>query len=346
MSGGVDSSVSCYLLLKEGYEVIGVSLKYPETDKSKNTCCGIRGIEDAKKVAEKLCIPFYVLDYEEKFKEEVIKYFVNEYLKGRTPNPCVVCNKNIKFGELLKFAKALGIDYVATGHYVRKERIGNRYILKKARDLEKDQSYFLYSLTQIQLQKSIFPLGDYKKEDVRRIAKEIGLHIHNKPQSQDICFLGEKNYREFISKEAEFLLKPGKILNEKGEVLGTHKGIAFYTIGQRKGIGVFQNKPLYVIKIDSKNNTIVVGNEEELYRRELIAENVNLIPYKNLEGDKRVTAKIRYKQAESEAIISPLDKNKIKVVFLEPQRAITPGQSVVFYEEDILVGGGIISEKI
>jgi tRNA-specific 2-thiouridylase len=158
--------------------------------------------------------------------------------------------------------------------------------------------------------------------------------------------LGEKNYREFISKEAEFLLKPGKILNEKGEVLGTHKGIAFYTIGQRKGIGVFQNKPLYVIKIDSKNNTIVVGNEEELYRRELIAENVNLIPYKNLEGDKRVTAKIRYKQAESEAIISPLDKNKIKVVFLEPQRAITPGQSVVFYEEDILVGGGIISEKI
>lgn len=341
MSGGVDSSVAAYLLLREGYEVTGVSLKISSLDTAGKHCCGIKDIEDARKVAGKLNIPFYVLNYQEKF-EEVIEYFIKEYSIGKTPNPCIFCNKIIKFGELLKFAKASGIDYIATGHYVRKEKEKERYILKKAVDLEKDQSYFLYSLTQEQLKNSLFPLGYFKKEEVRKIAREIGLSVFNKPQSQEICFLEGKNYRNFLIEKAPYLVKPGKIVNKEGKVLGKHSGIAFYTIGQRKGIGVSSRKPLYVIKIEPDTNTIVVGEEEELYKKELIAEKINLVSCNTLIEGKKVTAKIRYRQNESEAFIFHLGEDKVKIIFTSPQRAITPGQSVVFYEGEILLGGGVI----
>lgn len=347
MSGGVDSSVSAYLLSKEGYEVIGVSMKFPLSFSESNkytSCCGFKGIEDAKKVAEEIGIPFYILNYEEKFERKVIEYFIREYKMGRTPNPCIVCNKKIKFGELLKLAKHLGIDYVATGHYVKKEKEGKKYLLKKGIDPEKDQSYFLFSLNQYQLKNSLFPVGNYRKEEVRKIAKEIGLNIHSKPQSQEICFIQDKNYRDFLIGRNSSLIKPGPIINKEGKVLGEHKGIVFYTIGQRTGLGISHTTPLYVIKIDKNNNTIIVGEEKEIYKRELVADNVNLILYDKLEKERKVTAKIRYKQEESEAVIIPLDDKKIKVIFSKPQRAITPGQAIVFYEGETVLGGGIILE--
>lgn len=338
MSGGVDSSTAAYILLKQGYEVIGISMKLPNmTEISEGSCCGVQGIDDARQVAQKLSIPFYVLDYEKEFKDKVIDYFCKEYKNGKTPNPCIICNEKIKFGSLLDKSKNLGAKYLATGHYAKIEYINKRWVLKKGKDKEKDQSYFLFSLSQKQLSHIIFPLGNYTKVAIMKLAKKIGLKVYNKKSSQEICFIPQ-NYRKFL-KENIGEQKPGLIINKNGKTIGKHQGIAFYTIGQRKGIGAHK-KPYYVVAINKKENNIMIDENNELYKDELIAENVNWIS----ELTNPVKVKIRYKHPETYAKILPLSNDKVKIKFDSSQRAITPGQAVVFYDDDIVIGGGWIEK--
>ena len=345
MSGGVDSSTAAGILIRQGYEVIGINMRLPDTGEvSESGCCGVAGIDDARNVAQKLGIPFYALNYEKEFENEVIDYFYREYMNARTPNPCIICNEKIKFRSLLKKAKGLGADYIATGHYARIEydNSNRRYLLKKGKDIEKDQSYFLFSLSQEQLAHSLFPLGNYTKSRVRELAREFGLKVHNKPASQEICFIPDNDYRRFLT--VRFItdkFKPGLIVDKNGRILGKHRGIAFYTIGQRKGIGAYK-KPFYVISINKEKNTIAVGEEKELYQDILIAEKVNWIDRKKLNDSIKAKARIRYKHRESDAVISPLSDTKVKVQFNKPQRAITSGQAVVFYDGDTVIGGGWI----
>jgi len=329
MSGGVDSSVAAALLVKQGYQVLGVSMKL----------CGEKGVADARKVASKLRIPFYVVDYEKEFKNKVIKYFCGEYLKGRTPNPCVVCNRDIKFGLLLEKAKSLDADYIASGHYARTgyDSAGKRYILRKAKDRERDQSYFLFTLSQEQLSRCVFPLGNYTKTEVREMAKRLHLAVHDKPESREACFVKGRNYRKFLSRTA---LRAGRIIDKKGKMLGKHGGIAFYTIGQRKGIGAHK-KPFYVTGIRKKD--IVIGEEKDLYRNVLRAARLNWIAGKTPSEPLKVRARIRYRHKEAEARVFPSKNGKVKLEFTSCQRAITPGQAVVFYRNDVVLGGGWIS---
>jgi len=351
MSGGVDSSVAAALLKEEGYEVIGVTMKIWDGETfgregAHHACYGpgeIEDIEDAKKVAEILRIPFYTVDLKQEYKTDVLDYFFDEYLSGRTPNPCVVCNRKVKFNALIKRARANGIkfDYFATGHYARVEynKAIYRYLLKKARDSRKDQSYFLYSLSQEQLRYSLFPLGNYTKKEVRLIAHSLGFDINNKPESQNFITGG---YSSFFKSSAQ----PGPILNKQGEILGKHQGIPFYTIGQRKGLKISSGERLYVTAIDQERNAIVVGRKEELCGEEFIAYNLNWIAMKKLKKPIKAKAKIRYLHREAKVEVIPLDKEKIHVKFREPQMAITPGQVVVLYDGDIVIGGGLIEKKI
>jgi tRNA-specific 2-thiouridylase len=342
MSGGVDSSVAASLLVKADYEVIGINLKLFDAEES-GKCCGSQGAEDARAVCQKLGIPFYSFDYRKEFEEKVIKYFCLEYVRGKTPNPCVTCNETIKFGALLHKAKSLGADYIATGHYAKLgyDKKNKRYLLKKGKDTERDQSYFLFSLSQEQLQSTLFPLGDYTKGEVRELAKKIGLKTHDKPASQDICFIFGCDYREFLRNHLDDTYKSGLIVNNNDETLGKHKGIPFYTIGQRKGLGPHK-KPMYVIRIDKEKNVIVIGEEKELYQDTLTAENVNWIEIEKLVKPLKLRAKTRYRSKESEAIVYPMKKGLVKVKFTKPQRAITPGQAVVFYDKNKVIGGGWI----
>ncbi len=336
MSGGVDSSVAALLLKKQGYDVTGVSLKLFEHSK----CCGARGIEDARGVANKIGIPFYALNCRKEFNDKIINYFRRSYEAGITPNPCVLCNSIIKFGWLLKKAGELGISYIATGHYARIERKNGRWLLKKGKDAGKEQSYFLYPLTQGQLRVSVFPLGDYTKSRVRSIARENKLKVHAKPGSQEICFIPDNDYRKFLSGKG-YRGRPGPIVDLKGNVLGEHRGIAFYTIGQRSGLGISHKTPLYVISINGKKNTVVVGGAEDTYSKEFVTANVNWLikPIDKI----RVRAKIRYRHEPGAAVVRRLKNNRVRVRFLKPQRSITPGQSVVFYKRNVVVGGGIIT---
>jgi len=342
MSGGVDSSTAACLLAKQGYEVIGLSMKLPHTGEvSESGCCGILGIDDARKVAQRLGIPFYDLNCEKEFKNKVIDYFCREYVSGRTPNPCIICNETVKLGSLLKKAGSLGADYIATGHYARLEHNGKRYLLKKGKDKEKDQSYFLFSLSQKQLEHIRFPLGDYTKEEVRKLAKKFGLKVHDKPASQEICFVST-NYHEFIRTQINAnCFRAGPIVDTTGKVLGEHKGIAFYTIGQRKGIGAHK-KPLYVVEIDKENNTVIIGGEENLFKSELEASGVKWSSIEEPAEPLKVKARIRYRHKEQDALVTPLGGDKVKVRFDKAPRAITPGQAVVFYDGDTLLGGGWI----
>lgn len=345
MSGGVDSSTAAYLLLKQGYEVLGVSLKLFNNNGSMgSSCCGIQGINDARGVAFKLGIPFYALNYVKEFEEKVIDYFSNEYKNGRTPNPCIMCNKRIKFESLLKKAKNLEADYVATGHYARinYDKETKRYILTRGKDKEKDQSYFLFSIPQASLKYSLFPLGSYTKGEVRKLAKKIGIKVHSKPASQEICFIPNNNYKSFLTEKDSNITKPGPIINRKGKVLGQHKGIAFYTVGQRKGLRISHKRPLYVLTIDRRKNTIVVGEKEETYSKGLIATNVNWVSMDGIDNSLRVKAKIRYNHKPAAATVSKVDKSKVRVKFHKPQGSITPGQAVVFYRRNTVVGGGVI----
>ena len=343
MSGGVDSSVAAALLIDQAYEVVGTTMQiWPTTDES--SCCSLSAVEDARRVASKLSIPYYVFNFKDIFKEEVVEYFIKEYLEGKTPNPCIACNKKIKFEHLLNKALSMDIDYVATGHYARIVKKNDRYLLKKSKSKTKDQTYVLYNLTQKQLSHTLFPVGEYDKKKIRKIAKDLGLLVASKPDSQDICFIEDNNYAKFIVENSKFKIEEGDIVNRKGEILGKHKGLTNYTIGQRKGIGISSKEPLYVVDIDLEKNILIVGKEEEIYRDELIATDLNFISIDKLEKPMKVKAKIRYGAKEEKAVITPLNDQDVHVKFRKKQRAITPGQSVVFYKGAIVVGGGIIKK--
>ena len=349
MSGGVDSSVAAYLLKQQGYDVIGVTMQIWQ-DKSKEViereggCCSLSAVEDARRVCDKLDIPFYVMNFKQIFEKLVIDYFVDEYLTGRTPNPCIACNKFIKFDALMERSKALEAEYVATGHYARilYDEGCKRYIIRKSATPEKDQTYVLYNLNQTQLSHILMPLGDYNKEQVREIARKLDLKTANKPESQEICFVEDNNYGRFISERRGDEIKPGLFVDARGNKLGTHKGIVHYTIGQRKGLGIALGKPMFVVEIIPEKNLVVLGDETEVFSRELTASKMNFITFEKLEAAIDVKAKIRYSAKEAEAAVTPIDSDRVKVVFEEPQRAITPGQAVVFYQDDVLVGGGTI----
>jgi len=346
MSGGVDSSVAAALLKEEGYAVIGVTMKIWNGEAfrgeiRRHGCYGPgaeRGIEDARKIAEILGVPFHVIDLEREYKSQVLGYFYREYLSGRTPNPCIRCNRWVKFDALGKRARDSGIefDYIATGHYARVEydESRRRYLLKKAKDLRKDQSYFLFSLSQAQLGQALFPVGSYTKDEVRRISSDFGFGIDSKPESQNFI---AGSYHSLVEAEAH----PGPILDRQGNVLGQHQGIPFYTIGQRRQLGISAKEPLYVTDIDPQKNTIIVGNKGELYRDELTASELNWITERPAQPIK-ARARIRYLHGEAEAMIAPLDENKVYVKFKEPQMAISPGQVVVFYDGEVVIGGGTI----
>lgn len=346
MSGGVDSSVAAYLLKKQGYDVIGITMQVWQEDKEyeekEGGCCSLKSVEDARKVAYKLDIPFYVINFKDIFKNKVIDYFVDEYMKGRTPNPCIACNKFIKFDALLKKAMALGAQYVATGHYATIERINDRYVIRKSEDDKKDQTYVLYNFTQYELSHTLMPCGIYHKDKIREIAKEIGLNVYNKKDSVEICFIPDNDHGAFIKKQVPDKVKQGNFVDPKGNILGKHKGIVYYTIGQRKGLGIALGKPMFVTDINPFTNEVVLGSEEDIWKTELIAGDMNFIPFDKLQQPMEVEAKIRYLAKPSSAVIYPLENGTVKVVFKQKQRAVTKGQSVVFYNGDLLVGGGII----
>lgn len=346
MSGGVDSSVAAYLLKEQGYDVIGITMKHWEEDddfvEREGGCCSLSATEDARRVADRLGIPFYVLNFKDVFKEKVIDYFVQEYIEGKTPNPCIACNKHIKFDEFLRKAKGIGADYVATGHYAKIENRDGRYYLLRADDDKKDQTYALYNFTQEQLAHTLMPCGDYTKDKIREIAKEIGLAVHNKKDSEEICFIPDNNHGGYILKNRPNEVKEGNFVDKHGNILGKHKGIVYYTIGQRKGLGIALGRPVFVTDINPKTNEVVLGPEEDIFKTDLIATDVNFIPFDELKEPLEVEAKVRYSAKTSKAIISPLKDGKVKVSFENKQRAITKGQSVVFYKDDFVVGGGII----
>ncbi len=338
MSGGVDSSVAAALLKDEGHEVIGITMKLFDGKDSSSSCCSLSSVEDARRVASRLGIPHYVINFKRIFKHDVIDDFISEYNRGRTPNPCVRCNELIKFDALLKKAKDLGASHIATGHYAKVGKGKNgRFILKKGIDGNKDQSYFLYPLSQEALSSTIFPLGDLTKTDVRKLAKKYKLKVADKPESQEICFV-----------EGSFgsLFKPqkGAILDLNGRVLGSHKGYQLYTIGQRRGLGLSREKPAYVVKIDPANNELTVGDKGDVYGDDLVAGSINYIYVSRITSPVKLKAKIRYNSPEADAAISPAAQGKVRVTFKKPQFAITPGQSVVFYDGDIVFGGGIIEK--
>ncbi len=347
MSGGVDSSVAAFLLKEKGFEVIGATFDlspYPHSLfwVKKYVSVHKQMINEAKKAAKKIGIRHYVFNLRKLFEKKVIENFCREYKCGKTPNPCIRCNQFIKFDALFKAVRKLDADYICTGHYakIQYNKGQNKFFLKKAKDRTKDQSYFLYVLKPKNLKRILFPLGELKKEQVRKIAHKVKLDNYNHRDSQELCFVARKDYREFLNR---FLSpKPGEIVDTGRHILGKHKGIFSYTIGQRKGLGLTAKRPYYVVAIDGKRRRVVVGFEKELYSSSLIAKNINFLGSDKLTKPLRVKAKIRYKHPAHEAVISKVDKNRIKVKFLRPQRAITPGQSVVFYQKDIVIGGGII----
>ena len=350
MSGGVDSSVAAVLLLQQGYELSGVNLRMFHNEdlgqSRERTCCSLADAEDAALVARRLGFPFYVFDFSQVFRDTVIRNFVQEYQAGRTPNPCAECNRSVKFGALLQRARTLGCDYLATGHYARVEQdpSSGRYLLKRAADRSKDQTYFLYMLTQEQLAHTLFPLGGLCKTEVRQIAEAHDLVNARKHDSQDICFVPDGKYADFIERTVGSPAPAGPFLDREGRVLGRHKGLIRYTLGQHKGLGLSTEEPLYVLEKDAAANTIRLGPDSALWTRQLTAEQVNLISLPELTAPLRVTAKTRYSQRESAAVLEPLPGGQARLTFDEPQRAITPGQAVVFYDGDVVVGGGIIRE--
>lgn len=355
MSGGVDSSVAAALLLEGGYNVIGITMKTYSFDgvggniDNETSCCGLDAINDARMVAATLGIPHYVLDFTEQFRREVIDNFIGEYLHGRTPNPCVICNRKIKWGELIRKAEALGAEFIATGHYarIRFDEARGRYIISQAQYASKDQSYALWGLSQYALSKTIFPLGGLTKPEVRKMAEKFALKTASKQESYEICFVADDDYERFLKEQVpdlEARVAGGDIIFE-GRVVGKHRGFPFYTIGQRRGLGAY-GEPVYVTEVESESNSIRVGRETDLMHRGLIASNVNLISCEDLGEPLRVTAKVRYKDSLTPATLSPEGEGRIRVVFDEPKRAIAPGQSVVMYEGDDLLGGGVIDEVV
>ena len=351
MSGGVDSSVAAYLMRKQGYECIGATMKlYHNEDiciPKDHSCCSLDDVEDARAVAASMDIPYYVFNFSERFKEEVMDKFVHCYECGITPNPCIDCNRYLKFEYLYNRAKELGYDYVVTGHYaqIKYDASIDRYLLSKAVDASKEQSYVLYSLTQEQLAHTQFPLGCMPKSKTREIAEQQGFINAKKHDSQDICFVQNGNYAEFIEDYTKKTYPEGNFVDVHGNILGRHKGIIRYTIGQRKGLGLSLKEPMYVMEINTIDNTVVLGRDADLFTDTLIANDINLISVPRIDGEMRVKAKVRYRHTEQPATVTQIGDDTIKVVFDEPQRAITKGQAVVLYDGDIVVGGGTIVEK-
>jgi tRNA-specific 2-thiouridylase len=356
MSGGVDSSVAAGILASQGYDLVGVTIKtYRYEDVGGNvgnesSCCSLDGINDARAVASQLGFPHYTLDFSERFGFEVIDNFVDEYLAGRTPNPCVVCNRHIKWEELLRKADALGAGYIATGHYarVRRDPESGRSILSRGADASKDQSYALWGLTQPSLSRTIFPLGDITKVEARAIGEKLGLKVAGKPESFEICFIPDNDYGRFLKERVPTLenaVGGGEMVRD-GEIIGRHGGYPFYTIGQRRGLGVATGEPLYVTGIDAESNRVSLGTERELYSAGLVARDVNLVKYAALQDGARVHAKIRYRDDGAPATVRNREDGSLEVRFDTPRRAVTPGQSVVFFEGDDVLGGGVIDSPI
>ncbi len=349
----MDSSTTAALLVERGYTVIGLMMRLwsegGEGDErfTSNRCCSPEAVADARGVCQTLGIPFYLLNFESEFKTHVVDFFLDGYARGVTPNPCLQCNRMVKFGALLDKARALGADYLATGHYARVREQGGKFELLKGVDLKKDQSYALHILNQEQLSRAMFPLGEYAKEQTREMARRFGLRIAEKHESQDLCFIADGEYRNFLRRNISNSLTPGNIEDTRGNVIGKHEGLPFYTIGQRKGLGIAVGEPLYVIHLDAARNVVVVGRAEELGKCELVATDMNWIAGSAPYGEIRVTAKIRYRAAETSATVKALPPwpkigDRARVVFDQPLRDITPGQAVVFYNGEVCLGGGVI----
>jgi tRNA-specific 2-thiouridylase len=342
MSGGVDSSVAALLLKEAGYTVTGVTMCLGiRQDGDRASCCGGDAIEDAKRVCGQLEVPHFVFDFAQLMEDLVISKFTAEYIKGRTPNPCVDCNRYLKFGTLLDKARGLGFDYLATGHYAQIENTGDAWRLLRPKDKNKDQTYFLYPIKKDDLSLVLFPLGNLSKSDVRAQAKKSGLSVAQKAESQDICFVTQGNYRQFFE-ERNLSVAAGNIVDQDGKVLGRHQGIIYYTIGQRSGLGISAKTPLYVLRFDIRTNSVVVGNKEDLLASGLIAGDLNLLTDQFPE---EVEAKIRYRKKPARCFVTK-EGEKLKVIFKEAQESITPGQAVVFYKDDEVLGGGVIEEVI
>ncbi|MEE1227411.1 MAG: tRNA 2-thiouridine(34) synthase MnmA [Lachnospiraceae bacterium] len=344
MSGGVDSSVAAYLMQKQGYDCVGVTMKLYDNDdigiKCEKTCCSLSDIEDARSVAYKLNMPYYVFNFKDDFKDKVIDPFIRSYQNGMTPNPCIECNRHLKFEHLYKRAKALGCDVIVTGHYARVVKEGDRYQLRKGLDDSKDQSYVLYSMTQDQLAHTVFPLGEYKKTEIRKIAEEAGFFNAHKHDSQDICFIPDGDYHKFIEETTGEKSVPGNFVDTEGNVIAQHKGYYCYTVGQRRGLGISAPEPYYVLEIRPKTNEVVIGHNDELFRNDLIADDFNWIEDAAL--DEVIEGRIRYHQVDKPCTVRKMDDGRVAIHFLEPMRAITKGQAVVVYRGDHVVGGGTI----
>lgn len=366
MSGGVDSSVAAYLLKEQGYDVIGVTMQIWQDEdicsmEENGGCCGLSAVEDARRVASALDIPYYVMNFKKEFKENVIDYFVSEYLHARTPNPCIACNRYVKWESLLNRSLGLGASYVATGHYASIAKLPNgRYTIQKSVTPAKDQTYALYNLTQHQLSHTLMPVGAYAKDEIRALAQKLQLPVANKPDSQEICFVSDNDYAGFIQdylKEKQSSvnhendsallrdykgLQPGNYINTAGEVIGKHKGLVHYTVGQRKGLNLAMGHPVFVLELRPETNEVVIGNAEEVFSDRLHANRLNFMSIEDLDGEMEVQAKIRYSHKGAKCTIKKTGKDEVLCIFEEPQRAITPGQAVVFYQGDYVVGGGTI----
>ncbi len=350
MSGGVDSSATAALLQEQGYEVIGITLKlWPQdcVSRAEDKCCGPQAVSDARSVCHKLGIPYYLVDESAEFQTRVIQYFADEYKAGRTPNPCVMCNQALKFGRLLERADQLGAQYIATGHFARLEGApgGKRTLLKRGRDTRKDQSYFLFSLRQDQLARALFPLGEKTKSDTREVARHCQLKTADKEESMEICFVPDNDYGKFLQQADLARKHRGDIVDIQGRVLGFHEGIEFYTIGQRRGLGISSSRPLYVVDLDAERNRVVVGDDSALDGDEFLADRCNWVPFDSPPSSLEATVKIRYNHPGTPADITPLEGGRARVKLRVPQRAITPGQAAVFYQDDLVLGGGWISGR-
>lgn len=353
MSGGVDSTVAAYQLKEMGYEVIGVNMRLWQDDameeehfKKDGGCCSLSSVEDARRVCSKMDIPFYALDFKQVFKATVVDYFIDAYQKAETPNPCIACNKHVKFESLLERAHQLGAYYVATGHYakIKYDEQSSRYLVYQSNAIHKDQTYALYNLTQDQLKHILMPLGDFQsKDEVRKIAEGLDVMMSQKSDSQEICFVPDGDYAGFLKRNGVNDEKKGDFVDSKGNVLGRHKGIIHYTVGQRKGLGMTFGKPMYVISIDPVKNQVVLGEADEVFEQTLYAREINFIPFEQLTQPLECEAKVRYNSKAAPCLLYPDGEDRVKVVFKEAQRAVTPGQAVVFYQGDLLVGGGTIT---
>ena len=351
MSGGVDSSVAAALLVQQGYEVIGIMMRlWSDSIESSsplvNRCCTPDQMADARRVADHLNIPFYVLDAQSQFRSSIVQQFIDEHLAGRTPNPCIACNRKIRFGYLLGHAQALGAQFLATGHYARVKRTNESYELLRGTDPNKDQSYVLYTLTQEKLARVLFPVGEFVKEHVRELAKEFGLPVAAKHDSQDLCFVVDGDHKGFLQRHGENGFAPGLIVDQEGNELGQHEGLPFYTIGQRKGLGISADRPLYILHKDKARNAIVVGSRDALGQKQFHVRDINWISGVPVTAEKQIETKIRYKARAVPGLIDQSSSSEAIVKLSSPASGVTPGQGAVFYDGDICLGGGIISDKL